>query len=97
MEIIMSKSLYLTDEEIAHLNTLWNDFHGDPIKNNWDDKWRASDWSYEYDDDWSPNSKRKRHEWVPVMLLTHPVYDCKYCGAHKDKAKSEFCDDEIMF
>ena len=88
----MTQPIYLTEEEIKELNQLWTDYHSQS-SSGWD-KWRDSDWFYDYDGDDFYGSKRRRHEWVPVLLLIHTVYDCKHCGTHKDKAKSEFCDGE---
>lgn len=90
----MHQPTYLTDEEINELNQLWKDYHTQSSGSGWDNKWRNSDWFYDYDDEGFSGSRRQRHDWVPVMLLNHTVYDCKHCGTHKDKAKSEFCDGE---
>lgn len=88
----MHQPTYLTDEEIKELDQLWKDYHSQS-SSGWD-KWRESDWMYDYEDEGFWGSKRKRHEWVAIMLLNHTVYDCKHCGVHKDKAKSDFCDEE---
>lgn len=88
----MHQPLYLTDEEIEELNNLLNEGSTEA----WEmsgNRWRDSDWYYDYDDDWS-HSSRKRHEWVAVLLLSQTVYDCKHCGVHKDKAKGDYCDEE---
>jgi hypothetical protein len=90
----MDEPIYLTEEEIKELNQLWKDYHSQS-SSGWD-KWRDSDWFYDYDDGFSSSSRRK-HEWTAILLLNRTVYDCKHCGTHKDKAKSEFCDGEPMF
>jgi hypothetical protein len=90
----MSKPIYLTEEEITELDNLWKNYHAESASG-WDN-WKGSDWDYDYDDGFF-NNKRKRHEWVPVLLLNHTVYDCKHCGVHKDKAKGDFCDEEFKF
>jgi hypothetical protein len=92
----MNQPIYLTEEEIQELNQLWKDYHGQSPSSGWD-KWRDSDWMYDYDDEGFSNHRRQKHEWLAVVLLNHTVYDCKHCGAHKDKARSDFCDDETMF
>lgn len=91
----MNPPIYLTDEEIRALDELWKDYTVQS-SSGWD-QWRDADWMYDYDDEGFSNSRRRRHEWLPVMLLNHTVYDCKHCGTHKDKAKSEFCDEESVF
>jgi len=52
-------------------------------------------------DDWDgesyggSNSKSKRkHDWTPVLLSFVTVYNCKHCDVAKEKATSEYCDEE---
>lgn len=92
----MNPPIYLTDEEIAELGQLWKDYHAQPPSSGWD-QWKDSDWMYDYDDEGFSSPKRQRHEWVAILMLNHNVYDCKHCGTHKDKARSDFCDDESIF
>ena len=34
-----------------------------------------------------------RHVWIPVLLLTNTVYDCKHCGAKQEKTTGAYCDE----
>jgi hypothetical protein len=51
-------------------------------------------WDYDYP---TPAKSYTRHEWIPVLLLNHTVYDCSKCGAHKEKTEGIYCDDQDTF
>lgn len=59
--------------------------------------------SYEYwnnYDDWDgesyggSDSTKRKHDWTPVLLSFQTVYNCKHCDVAKEKATSEYCDEE---
>lgn len=50
-----------------------------------------SNYGWEYDDWDSPpptpvSDGKCKHEWIPSLLLTSTVYDCKHCGIKKEDA-----------
>lgn len=49
-------------------------------------------------DDWDGESygrgDRRKHDWTPILLSFQTVYNCSHCGCKKEKAKSEYCEDE---
>jgi len=35
---------------------------------------------------------KKRHEFLPVLLIFSTVYNCKHCGMNKEDCMSDYCD-----
>jgi len=91
--------IQLTQEEIDELQKLTEEYRlhqkAYASYSNWNRDWK-NEYSYDYWDS-PPPFKRTRHEWVPVLLLNQTVYDCKHCGAKKEKTKGDYCEDETEF
>lgn len=49
------------------------------------------DYGYaEYEDEEKRLTEKKDtcyHEWIPIMLLTSSVWDCKKCGAKREEVE----------
>lgn len=76
--------LTFTDEEIDELIRKVKLDLTSNSNSGWD-----SNYGWEYDDWDHPVPDRKsdgkcKHEWVPSLLLTSTVWDCKLCGIKKE-------------
>ena len=90
----MNPPITLTDEEIDELNRIYK------ITSNRDSRWSSSSYGYNYDY-WGGNSsssssnQKRRHEWVPILLLIGTVYNCKHCDAKQEKTTGDYCEEEF--
>lgn len=77
-------------------NESLNKIYSDIVTANWDDPWdRGSVNGKSYRDDSIYSAKvKRRHEFSPILLSFATVYDCKHCGAKKEEAKTDYCDEQ---
>ncbi len=86
--------MMITQEELDELSKLWEIYNGSTdCGSNPNYHGGPPEW---YDEDYHREVKaRRKHDYLPTLLVFSTCYTCKHCGAKKEQTTGDHCEEEF--